>query len=146
MLVAIPITVFATISDLVVLGKHYEEATVNMNALGKIVRLVPSIASFVLLFAVFASTMVWSNWRRTRLLVKVGWSLSFVLPFVPALFPIEWLINNDATRYYNYNETELVASKIMLAIFYVLTVLPLVVTFPGGAVRAAIRIRGLLPE
>jgi hypothetical protein len=149
MLLAVPITFASAVMATVDTGNLFSDKTYMelWNALGKVTFLLPSVAALVLFIAVGASSFWWTNWRRTRLLIRVGWSLSFLLAFIPALFPVNSLLTEYWLDYYTTNDpASLQAEKIRRALVYIMVVLPLVVTFPGGAVRAAVRIRGLLPE
>lgn len=149
MLLAVPLTFVAAILAMIDTGKVFAEKDYMQywNGLGKLAMLLPSVAALLLFIAMAASTFWWTNWRRTRLIIRVGWSLSFFLPFIPALFPVESLLTEEWLDYFKtYEPDRLQNEKVLRALSYVLVVLPLVVTFPGGAVRAAVRIRGLLPE
>jgi hypothetical protein len=143
---ALPIVLFGAIWDLVVMGQTFNtDSTRDLNGMGSFVLRVPYFSSLFLFVALLLCVVWWNQWRRTRTIVRIGWSLSFFLPFLPALFPLESLLKKDYLLYYRQNDMLLVY-KFGMALSYVFVVLPLIITFPGGAVRAAIRLRGLLPQ
>lgn len=150
LLVAWPITMFGALWDIVLLSQALKpEVTESYNGLGKFLLVLPFLASLCLFLTVAFSTAWWSNWRRTRLIIKTGWAVSFALPFVPAIFPLESLLTDQLLSQFMQSgqmQALLMQYKSSLALNYVFAILPLVITFPGGAVRAAVRIRGLLPQ
>jgi hypothetical protein len=88
---ALPITLFSAISDLVVMGQAMTCTNCDrqyFNGLGKILLVIPFLSSPILFLTVLTSSFWWSNWRRTRLVIKTGWATSFFLPLVPAIFPV----------------------------------------------------------
>lgn len=95
----------------------------------------------------------WSNVSLSMKSLRIGWLLSFVLPLLPALFPLEMMIKEDDLKAVeDAFETQADADayifslKIILAIGYAIQLVPIIVSFPGGAVRGALRILGLLPS
>lgn len=138
----------ATLS-LIDMAKDFSNRNLDLlNVFGKVILSLPYIAPFLVFVAMVMSSIWWSNWRRTRLIIALGWSLSFFLPFTPALVPIEFLFKLDWDNALQPVKTaeSIFDLKIDLAINYIFALIPLLVTFPGGTVRACIRIRGLLPE
>jgi hypothetical protein len=150
LLVALPIVLFGSIWDLVLMTQRMDrEATSTFNGIGNFLLRLPYLAPLFLLAGIGLCLAWWHQWRTSRNIVRVGWGLSFFLPFLPALFPIEALLTREVAQAFQQDETtraQLGAIKIVWALNYLFTVLPLVITFPGGAVRAAIRTRGLLPQ
>lgn len=88
--------------------------------------------------------------------LRFGWLASFVLPLIPALFPLEMLfkqglleqLEEEYVKEYGQEAYNLFifATKLTLALAYAIQLLPVVITFPGGAVRGALKILGLLPQ
>lgn len=150
LLVALPIVLFGSVWDVVLMFQNMSgDDAAYYNGLGNFVLRLPYLAPIFLLGGTGLGLLRWHEWRPSRNVVRAGWGLSFVLPFVPALFPVESLLTRDAVRAFQRDEAaqaQLAALKVFLALAYLFSVLPLVITFPGGAVRAAIRTRGLLPE
>ena len=150
LLVALPVTLFSSIWSIWGYVESLQTDTVQyLNPFGIFLWSLPFFSAPILCLAVIVSIGFWNQWRLTRSLLKTGWGLSFFLPFLPALFPIELLLEATTLQEYQATEegyAELVAIKLQLAIQYIFVVLPLILTFPSGAVRAAVRIRGLLPQ
>ena len=87
-------------------------------------------------FAV-ASAAVWNKWRLSTRLLKIGWGASFILPLVPAIFPLEHIYTQEVLDFYdNYATPEELAFyqsiKVVVAVAYMLNILPVVISFPGG--------------
>lgn len=150
LLVALPVTLFSSIWSIWGYVESLQTDTVQyLNPFGIFLWSLPFFSAPILCLAVILSICFWNQWRLTRSLLKTGWGLSFFLPFLPALFPIELLLESNTLQFYQSTEAgyiELLAVKLQLAIQYIFVVLPLILTFPSGAVRAAVRIRGLLPQ
>jgi hypothetical protein len=102
------------------------------------------IDTTLLFSAIVYSIIHWENIKKSMYAVRFGWLISFVLPLLPALFPLEMIVK--ASTIDAIDAATLSGFKLTLALSYALTLLPVTVTFPGGAVRASIRIRWLLPD
>ena len=147
---AFPITLFSAIWGLLTLPSFLadNDYMANFTLFGKILLAVPYYANTLLFLSVCVSAIWWNNWRRTRFLLKIGWAASFGVSFVPALFPLEYVLSSDTltTLIDPSNNINFFLLKMRWAMKYLFVLLPLVVSFPSGAMRAAIRIRGLLPQ
>jgi len=120
----------------------------TFNALGNFVRILPGVDGIVLFLGVVLSRWWWHLPRRSTRLLKILWAVSFVMPLVQGLFPIEMLVNS-ATREALYYDAEslaiLLGIKVQLAISYAIQIVPIIVTFPSSFGRAGLRMRGLYP-
>lgn len=97
-----------------------------------------------------AAFVVWNKWRLSARLLKIGWGCSFILPLVPAIFPLEHIFTKEIVSAFKNGTPEEQAFfqtyKVIVAVAYMFNILPVVVSLPGGTMRAALRIRALLPE
>lgn len=121
------------------------------NELGVAAQVLPLLGPIVLLVAVVVALVRWTDARTGGRLLLVGWVLSLVLPLIPALLPIDWLIDRDELRLQLLfdRETEvlfLAFARLTLGVGYAVALLPVIVTFPGGVVRGSLRVKGLLPH
>lgn len=115
-----------------------------LNAWGKILILLQGIDSIFLFAAVATGIMFWKHIARSSRCVRIGWFISFVLPIFPALFPLELVLKSEVRD--SLDPAVVVSLKFSVALGYALQLLPVVITFPGGAVRAALRVRALFPH
>jgi len=115
-----------------------------LNGLGKILLLLTSFDSVFLFGAVLYAVMKWNYFPKSVMYVRLGFLVAFIMPLIPALFPLEMVIQGQYVDVLD-NET-IVAYKISFALAYALELLPVIITFPGGALRGSLRIRWLLPE
>lgn len=122
----------------------------SLNALGIFVMFLTSIDSIFLNIGMSVSMHIWSKPNISMKALRLGWIASFVLPLVPALFPLEMLLKKDDIEAIEDGmedaDTFFLVLKLTLALSYAIQLLPAVITFPGGAVRGALRILGLLPN
>lgn len=122
------------------------------NALGKLMVLFQGIDSLVMSVGMSFAMHLWARPVVSMRSLRFGWLASFVLPLIPALFPLEMLFKKDVLEQWEealgeevYDST-ILALKLALALAYAIQLLPVIVTFPGGAVRGALKILGLLPQ
>ena len=154
LIVAAPSIFLSAILAWVEFGKYYGDNSKVLNALGDFIFLIPPFASTALFITVVVVLCRWTRWRQTARLFKIGWALSFILPFLPAMFPLRWLLNScDLLFGRACEDGDLVIYKaavaidqFSLAIRYAMQLFPILITFPGGLARASLKIRGLLPE
>lgn len=140
-LASLPILLFSSVWEIVALALSDMG---KFTGFGKLLFILPAVSPAILMVFSALALFRWSCWRRSTALLRVGWGASFVLPFVPGLFPLDSIVT---TEYRSSQDTVTFrAEKVVFALMYAIQLLPVVVTFPGGSVRAALRIRGLLPE
>ena len=142
LLTASPIVFISMILGFVNLNGKFEDSV--LNAWGKFLLLLQGTDSMFLFFAIAYAISTWSKLGRSILVVRIGWLLSFVMPLLPALFPLEMVIKESVLDL--FDDATLVGYKLQFALSYAIALLPVIVTFPGGAVRASLRIRWLLPN
>jgi hypothetical protein len=151
LLVSLPALFIICILDWIGLAATVENLEV-LTAVGKVLLSLPSFASTVLSIAVVWALCGWTQWRKSAHILKIGWLISFVLVFVPALFPLEYILDREA---YIQDPDEAVkllldveydGKKIILAIGYTIILFPVLVTLPAGLAHATHKIRGLFPE
>jgi hypothetical protein len=119
-----------------------------LNGFGKLLILIKNIDSTLLFIGVVWGFVLWNQFKKSIRIVRSAVLLSYILPLIPALFPVEMTLNTEAKDYYNddVTQSELFSQKVVISLSYMLTLLPVIISFPGGALRAALRIRWLLPE
>jgi hypothetical protein len=143
LLLAIPSLVYGA------LGSFADVATGDysvFNGLGKLLLILPGFAGIVLTVGSIGGLWHWTNHAISNRWVLSGWLGSLALPFIPALFPLKLLLKEEYSVYYGRNPDEYQALATLVAFLYVFTLLPTVVSIPLGMLRAALRIRGLLPD
>jgi hypothetical protein len=132
----------------------YSDSKEVLNGFGDLIYFIPSAASTILFIVMIVVIIRWTHWRQTALLFKIGWSISFILPFLPAIFPISFLLHSCETLWGDCSDpdvssafaTEVAILELSLAVQYAFQLFPILITFPGGLSRASLKIRGLLPE
>ena len=143
-LVAGPAIFLSAILAWVNFFQTYASDSQVLNGFGDFIYLLPPFASSVLCIVILVVLCRWTQWRQTARIYKVGWAFSFILPFLPAMFPITFILNAE----YKTEEymVDVAIVKFSLAITYAMQLFPILITFPGGLARASLKIRGLLPE
>jgi hypothetical protein len=168
--IAIPVLF---LNSLAALASDVEEVIMSemLNDLGDLLYFLPSTASTILFIAATAALCYWAaSWRRSTRILRIGWVISFILPFVPAMVPINALLISCEDR--NSNSTSVTEStanttsttsacdettqavyelevsiyEYQMATTYAFQLFPIVAMFPWGMSRAALKIRGLLPQ
>ena len=114
------------------------------NRFGQAIWLITSCADMFLLIAMMYSYFTWHQVVRSTRGLRIGWALATIAPFLPAVFPLEIIARQDFLDL--LTNAEITFAKFVWALAYVIELLPVVVTLPGSAVRASLRVRNLLPH
>ena len=152
LVLASPFVSTSMILGLVGLKDLTGESSESFNALGNLMLFLTGIDTLFMSAGMSFAMHLWARPVVSMRSLRFGWLASFVLPLIPALFPIEMLFKQDFLEQLEeeygkeaYNSA-IFATKLTLALAYAIQLLPVVITFPGGAVRGALKILGLLPQ
>ena len=150
LLIAMPFIFIGMIFGLIdmVTQLSNEDNKAVFNGFGKFLIFIQTIDSTVLFIGMVVGLVWWNQFTKSVRVVRVAFLASFIMPLIPALFPLELTLNTE-TRYaisLEENEDYVFSFKLLSSIGYMLTLLPIIISFPGGMVRASLRIRWLLPE
>jgi hypothetical protein len=148
LMVAIPFIFIGMIFGLMDLFHQLRDAhDANIyNGFGKLLILIQNIDSVFLFAGVVAGYVWWPQFKKSIQAVRIAFLVSFVLPLIPALFPLELSLNRQTVITLDEANYDLFGLKVVLSLSYMLSLLPVIISFPGGLLRAALRIRWLLPE
>ena len=148
LLIAAPIVVTGAV--LALFDFRNIETGEPFNSFGIAAQVLPLLGPLVLAAASLAALATWTRPRLSSRVLISGWVASLVLPLLPALVPLDWLIDNELfVRNIGDRETAallLQLVKAFLAIGYAVSLLPAIVTFPGGVVRGSLLAKGLVPQ
>lgn len=141
---AAPSVVLSMILGLVNYGIDVSRLAVILNGWCKFIFFMAEFSDFFLLGALLGAAFLFPQIRRSTQVLKIGWIVSIVFPFLPAIFPLEMLLTNGAVNI--LNPALLLESKVQLALSYAIYLLPIVITLPGSAIRSCLKVRNLFPN
>lgn len=107
---------------------------------GKFVLIFPALAGLVLFISMVWATIMWLSLPLSMKILRRGWGASFVMSMVPAFFSLEMTFNVDMVKDFYYENVEgfdggvegfINTLKLMFAMNYMLTLLPVILTFPS---------------
>jgi hypothetical protein len=147
--VAAPVVALTAV--LAVVGFKDVETDDPITQLGVLAQILPLLGPVALAIGVAAGIANWTAVKKGSRALSIGWVLSVVLPLIPALMPIDWLLDHDSLVQLAGGDVATVdailgLTKVELAVGYLIALLPILITFPGGVVRASLRAKGLLPS
>jgi hypothetical protein len=136
--------IFDIISFIITLSDDYG----GLNCFTKFIISISFLGSMVLFITAVWALCGWSQWCKSTPILKIGWAIAFVLPLVPVLFPLEFLLDGEVKDGLDneFGKAYLFNLKIILAISYALQLFPVLVTLPSGLARGSLRVRGLMPQ
>ncbi|KAK1740095.1 hypothetical protein QTG54_009045 [Skeletonema marinoi] len=171
MLVSLPIMFYATLSGFLEMNRFREEEYDVLKEYGlasvvTFIYAVPSIADAVLFLGAIGAHTRWHEWHYTSRVLKYGWLVSTLLPLIPVFVPFGVFVSKtykdkvfeECRQGQGFFDDYIVSScddffqgtistlKMTMAFYYGIKILPLILTFPSSCVRAALRIRGLIPD
>mmetsp|Transcript_3770 Transcript_3770/g.5802 ORF Transcript_3770/g.5802 Transcript_3770/m.5802 type:complete len:437 (-) Transcript_3770:159-1469(-) len=171
MLVSLPMMLYATLSGFLEMNRfrdseEYDVLKENGLASVLVIDAVPIIADAVLFLGAIGALTRWHEWHYTSRVLKYGWLVSTLLPLMPVFVPFGVFVSktykdkvleecrqgqgffDDYTVSYcdDFFQETISVMKMTMAFYYGIKILPLILTFPSSCVRAALRIRGLIPD
>ncbi len=139
-----PIILSALLGSIKMFGQF--EGLTGFGALANVIHI---LSLYAMPLAVLAACLLWSHLKLSRTLLLYGWVISFLVPIMVALFPLDWLVNMDAAiRADNAEQHKLAVgiASALTGLIYFFMFLPVVLSLMPGCVRACLRIKTLLPE
>mmetsp|Transcript_15747 Transcript_15747/g.23856 ORF Transcript_15747/g.23856 Transcript_15747/m.23856 type:complete len:442 (+) Transcript_15747:56-1381(+) len=115
----------------------------NLNGWCKFIMFMAEFSDFFLLGALLGAAFLFPQIRRSTQVLQIGWIVSLVSAFLPAIFPLEMLLANDVVI---VDQAAFLQGKVALALTYAISLLPIVITLPGSAIRACLKVRNLFPN
>lgn len=99
--------------------------------------------------AAFVASRAWSRLQASRLWMLYGWLISFLVPILVALLPLEWLLeleDADTTAALQGQKIGLGVAGLIVGVYSFFQFLPTVLSLIPGAMRACVRLKMLLPQ
>jgi len=138
----------------------------NRSDKGNFVLNLPNVANCVLLFAVIGAIGIpkgklrmWTKWRMSSKIIRIGFMIAFILPIIPAIIPLRFTFKDDISAVLDIPNNitpnpDLIsqaqqqnAKKIVaVGVNNFVSTLPVLISFPSSLIGGSLRIRGLLPD
>ncbi len=119
----------------------------GLSGFGILTQVMLLLAQFVLPSAAWLGCICWARYRLTHRLIVTSWTVAYLSPMLVAIFPLRWLVQlppDEAQR--RAAEGALGAVGLILGIAYFIALMPTVLSLIPGVLRAALRIKTLLPQ
>lgn len=139
LIIATPFIFIATILSLIDLNDNFS----FLNGLGKLLQLIQRINNIFLFVGIVYAIIEWSNITKSIMVIRIGWFISFILQLIPSFFSSDMIIKDNVLDILGDYGISSYGTNIALS--YIITLLPYIITFPNGAIQASLRIRWLLP-
>lgn len=115
-----------------------------MNGWGNFLGFMTEFADLVLLLAILCTAFLYDRILRSTHILRNGWIISIVFPFLPYIFPLEMMVSKWVVEQNTVDV--LFNAKVQLALVYAIDMLPIIITIPGSALRACLKVRNLFPN
>lgn len=157
LLVAFPSLLYSAV------GSFFENESTDLDdktltLFGKIVTFLPRFGGVLITLGSAGALWYWTNNNISNRWVMSGWIASLALPFIPALFPVKWTTeyNSGYEKYDEYlakfptfldaQDAFYAQARVRASLYHGIALLPIIISFPLGMLRSALRIRGLMPD
>jgi len=95
----------------------------------------------------------WTEIRQTSQRLVSCWIASIAIPLLAAIVPLEFIIDLDAIRasaggdedVLELLEGEIFSARLLLAVGYAMTLLPIIISVPAGVLKGAVRVKTVFP-
>ena len=87
------------------------------NGFGKLLLTIQSIDSIFLFAGVVAGLVWWNQFARSIQMVRLGLIISFIMPLIQALFPLEMIVKMEV--YDAVTDADILGIKVILSMGYV---------------------------
>mmetsp|Transcript_2588 Transcript_2588/g.3821 ORF Transcript_2588/g.3821 Transcript_2588/m.3821 type:complete len:467 (-) Transcript_2588:252-1652(-) len=144
-----PSVFLSMILGFVTYGQESSEANGIINGLGLFLFFMQEFADFLLLVAILCSAFFYDRILKSTNILRIGWIISIVLPFLPTIFPLEMIVKKWVLVNFEQLDpsgTVIFQAKAQLALQYAINMLPIIVTIPGSLIRACLKVRNLFPN
>ncbi len=151
LLVALPLLLLSVVLAFV---QSAQTDTSGLTGVGDLVVWLPTIALTLIPIGAARAVARWTELRASSKFLVICWVLSIAIPLLVALVPLDYLIDLDTARQADLAnglsnqqvDAEILSVRFALAVSYALTLLPVVITIPGGVLRGAARVKSLFPS
>ena len=142
-LIACPIVFISMLIAFVALGRTLGPDSV-FSGLGTMLVLLHGLTDMFLFVGMTLSLFWWNKMIHSTKALGFGWLASFTAPLLPVIFPFEYVIDRDLLD--QIHDSDIALLKVNLTLGYFITLLPVLVTFPGSTDRGSLRVRSLFPN
>ncbi len=111
----------------------------------------PGIITFIIImfilakvgasFFIILAAKSWFDVKKTKKFTCLGWMSMFIIPFAVSMIPVEPFLD---TRYARSQETMLTVG--MIGLYFIVTLLPMVLGLFPGLIRSSLALKTLIPE
>lgn len=115
-----------------------------LNYWGQFCFLFAESSQVFMLIGAIAALLFWVKIHFSMRVLRIGWIIGTLAPFLPAFFPLEFTYQRDVVSTLSDANKEI--AGLIFAFRYAFQLFPVVVTFPAGAIRASLRVRHMLPS
>lgn len=151
LLVAMPVLVLSVVLSFI---QAANTDKTYYTGFGKLLLFLPPIALLLVPLGSLFVMRRWTELRRSSRSLVVLWVISIAVPLFVALVPLDYVI--DLTRFRADYQVQvgsvaglsgiIFASRLSQAIHFALTLLPVVLSVPGGVLKGAGRIKSMFPS
>jgi hypothetical protein len=151
LLVALPVLLLSVVLKFVDLGKT---GTDGLTGFGALCAYLPAFALLIIPIGALIVLRNWTEMRHSSKRLLVCWLISIAVPLFVALMPLEFTLDTDRLKFSiaqaggtsrDFDEF-LLGLKVLSAVGFALTLLPVVLSIPGGVLKGAGRIKSLFPS
>jgi hypothetical protein len=142
LLVAVATSIGALITFITTLARGFA----GVSAFGALTEVVRMLSQFAMPVTAILACVFWSRLRLSRLLIVVGWTVSFVAPLVIALFPLHWLLDIEDPGTEQARMIQRATVGILGGLAYFIMLMPTVLSLLPGVLRACVRLKSMFPQ
>jgi uncharacterized protein DUF4339 len=136
------VTVTSAITAAIGLCTALSEDTKGLSDLGKALQVFGALSLLVMPVAAGLAARAWMRHRRSRRRLAVGWSISFLLPLLLALVPLNWKLDLSEAA----TPEVAIGFQLLGAIGNYVTLMPTILALIPGVMRGCLRVKFLLPR
>jgi hypothetical protein len=131
-----------------------KNSTDGFTGFGKLLNWLPPIALVFIPIGALSVLRNWTEMRHSSKRLLICWLISIAIPLFVALMPLDFLIDIGSARQnvvlgggdVRAFDAEVLLARLGLAVQFALTLLPVVLSIPGGVLKGAGRVKSLFPS
>ncbi|MCL2780905.1 MAG: hypothetical protein FWD74_05350 [Actinomycetia bacterium] len=148
LIIATPILLLSVI---LAMTKAAQADVSSLTSLGKFLNYLPVIGLLLIPVGALRVVARWTELRRSSRFLMGCWMASIVIPLIVALVPLDLLMDLSGARanvdptVSSQLEAVIFGARMILAVNAAITLLPVLLSMPGGLLRGAARVKSLFP-